>query len=70
MLFRLSLFSKSTLSDDIQEFLMLCTKAFVSIFQIFGHNVARQRDKLLKNCFDDFGLLQSMVIYFSLIFFV
>uniref|UniRef100_A0A915D2Z6 Protein MAK10 homolog n=1 Tax=Ditylenchus dipsaci TaxID=166011 RepID=A0A915D2Z6_9BILA len=44
----------SLATDDFIDF---CARAFIGVFQMYGHNLARQRDKLLKNCFEDFSVL-------------
>ncbi|KAI1720527.1 mak10 subunit, natC n(alpha)-terminal acetyltransferase domain-containing protein [Ditylenchus destructor] len=41
------------------DFLAFSVRAFVGVFQIRGHNLARQRDKLLRQCFEDLGVLQA-----------
>lgn len=44
----------------LSEFMTFCARTFVSIFQLYGRNVARQRD-LLVTCFEELHALQTEV---------
>lgn len=46
------------------DFLQMCTRCFLPIVQLYGHNLARQRDKHLPACLEDLSVLQSEVRVF------
>lgn len=47
--------------DDFIENLLV--RGYIGVFQTFGNNLARQREKMLKTNFDDFGMLMLEVFF-------
>jgi hypothetical protein len=48
--------------DIFNEFILnLLVRGYVGIFQTLGNNLARQRERMLKTNFDDFGMLMQEV---------
>ncbi|KAL3101354.1 hypothetical protein niasHT_028110 [Heterodera trifolii] len=49
--------SDESLRDIFNDFLVVVVRAYVNLFQTFGHNLSRQMDKFLRVIFDEFGAL-------------
>ena len=47
------------MKDVLLDYLNYLTRAFGSLLQCYGHNLARQRDKLLRQCLEEFGVLHA-----------
>jgi len=48
--------------EDFDRFFSTSVKVFVGIFQTYGHNLARQRNILLRVNFEDLSILLEEVL--------
>lgn len=54
----------SKINGELEYFLDFTVQILIGVFQMYGHNLARQHFKLIKISIMDFSRLQIEVFYF------